>query len=87
MAIYFNVTIKREGKLEVRAYIKARFALHIAPNCIFSELCRIHRSSAVTLRTVLRWVKKVQRGQCRLKDGNYPERPVVSAKKRKTLKP
>ena len=46
--------------MEIRAYIRARVALHISAKEIFSELCRIHGSAAVTLRTVFRWVGNTQ---------------------------
>ena len=80
--LYFNGIMKREEKIRIRAYIKARVALHISPKEIFSELCRIHGSTAVTLRTVFRWIKTFQWGQRSFKDSNRPGRPLVAATKK-----
>lgn len=50
--------MKREEKLEIRASIMVRVALHASQiKEIFSDLCRIHGSSPVTLRTLFRLVK------------------------------
>ena len=52
--------MKSEEKLEIRAHVKARVSLHMSTKEIFPELCNIHGSTMVMLRTVFRWVKKFQ---------------------------
>lgn len=45
--------MKTEEKSEIRAYIKARFALEVAPKYIHAEMCHIYGNSVVTLRRFL----------------------------------
>ena len=46
--------INKQGKIEIRAYIKRRVALCIPPKQIFNELNDIYGSSTVTYMTVCR---------------------------------
>ena len=49
-----------DQKAEIRSNIKNRIRLNIDP--IYDEHCRIDGSNAVSLHTVLRWLKAIDSG-------------------------
>ena len=70
--------MNKQGKIEIRAYIKGRVALCIPPKQIYNELNDIYGSSTVSYMTVCRWVKKFKAGISSIKDAGRKGRPNTS---------
>ena len=59
-----------------RSYVKIRFQLGDSPSVIHSDLKTSQRETPVSLRTVQRWCKALEKGTFKDQKGYRPGRPV-----------
>ena len=78
---FLNCTMKKELKIEIRAYIKGRAALTIPPKNVYKDLTDIYGSSTVSFMTVSRRIKKFKTGIYKIKDGHRVGRPMIPVTK------
>ena len=70
--------MKAQSSFEIRAYIKGRVNLNILGSQTYTELCQIHKTSAVFKTLVFRWKKIFLDCFTSPKDGSHPSQPKTA---------